>query len=739
MAVSLFRDALTYTRLFEAWLKVRANHGAPGIDGVTLDAFERKLAENLKQLQRDAVRSEYRPSPLLAVDILEEEKKPRHLAIPTVRDRVIQTAVALVLTPIFEAEFEDASFAYRRGRSVKRAVERVLRYRDLGFRWVVDADISAFFDNIDHALLLKAVREVVSDARILALIEQWIRTEVVVDGVAHPTSKGVPQGSPISPLLANLYLDRLDEVLLAENLRLVRYADDFLILCKDRPHAEEALEITEDLLATLHLRLNTTKTRIVNFDHGFRFLGVTFVRSLAFKSEYDDGEIGRIDAAEDHVAPASVEPTPPTTSVPPPPARADDRRDMPPPRNEIDPPALPSTPEQRTGASDTVLAAAFAAAGWKPGETREHPHGADESTANVNAADFRDAEQEPPSPERRRDPLLRTLYLLEHGCVLSREGDRLVVSKEGEALQEVHAHSLDLVMVFGTSVLTVPAMRLCLAEQIPVALLSDSGRFFGCIDCFGTDAVELHRAQFERAADPAFCLRVAKALVGGKIDNSRLVLRRYARNRPSSEVDGIETTIRDLARQVKTAKTLDELRGYEGASAKRYFDALARLLPPEWQFQGRTRQPPAEPVNALLSYGYALLYHNVHALLRARGLNPHVGFLHPPRTGHPALVSDLIEEFRAITVDALVLNLISRRRVTPEDFERGGADEPGCRIGEAARKLFIHAFEARMRETISHPASVQPLDYRRCIDAQVRRLAAVIRGTEAEYVAMTPR
>ncbi len=739
MTLSLFRDALTYTRLFEAWLKVRANQGGPGIDGVTLEAFERTLADNLKQLQRDAVRGNYRPDRLLGVDIQQEGKKPRRLAIPTVRDRVIQTAVALVLTPIFEAEFEDASFAYRRGRSVKRAVERVERYRDLGFRWVVDADISAFFDNIDHALLLKAVRELVSDARILALIEQWIRAEVVVQGVAHPTSKGVPQGSPISPMLANLYLDQFDEVLLAENLRLVRYADDFLILCKDKPRAEEALELTADLLAKLRLRLNTAKTRIVNFDHGFRFLGVTFVRTLAIKSEYDDSDFDPASGADASPAPHHTEATHAAIDATPPAAHADDRSDTHATHEKAGSSSPPPALEQHAGPPETALAAAFAVAGLRPEEMTHHAQGADESEMNNRVAEPPDAEQEPPTPERRREPLLRTLYLLEHGCVLSREGERLIVSKEHEALQEVHAHSLDLVMVFGTSLLTVPAMRLCLAEQIPVVLLTESGRFLGCIDCFDTDAVELHRAQFERAADPAFCLRLAKAFVGGKIDNSRLVLRRYARNRPSSELNEIEIAIRDLARQAQAAKTLDQLRGYEGASAKRYFDALARLLPPEWKFHGRTRQPPTDPVNALLSYGYALLYHNVHALLRARGLNPHVGFLHPPRTGHPALVSDLIEEFRAIAVDALVLNLISRRRVTPADFEAGSADEPGCRIGEDARKLFIHAFEALMRETIAHPASVQPLDYRRCIDAQVRRLAAVIRGAEAEYVAMTPR
>ncbi|HFC54169.1 MAG TPA: group II intron reverse transcriptase/maturase, partial [Gammaproteobacteria bacterium] len=277
---------LTDSNLFDAWAKVRGNKGCAGIDGQTLEDFAKDLMANLDLLRMEVRSGSYRPLPLLRVHIDKKSGGKRPLSIPAVRDRVLQTAMALVLTPLFEAEFEDVSFAYRKGRSVDQAVQRVIRLRDEGYRWVVDADIDDFFDEIDHELLMAEVAALVGDEEILRLIRQWL-TGRVVDGKRRwRLKKGVPQGSPISPLLSNLYLDHLDEALLGENLKLIRFADDFIILCKKRRRAEEALELTEEVLEALKLSINEDKTRLVNFRRGFRFLGVQFIRSLAFKSKY---------------------------------------------------------------------------------------------------------------------------------------------------------------------------------------------------------------------------------------------------------------------------------------------------------------------------------------------------------------------------------------------------------------------------------------------------------------------
>ena len=285
---SLLPRVLADFNLFDAWLRVRGNRGCPGADGVTIRQFEGSLEVHLAQLKREVMGRSYAPRPMLRVLIERPGRKPRYLSIPTVRDRVLQTAVALVLTPIFEAEFEECSFAYRKGRSVQQALARVSRYREEGYRWVVDADIRSYFDEIDHKLLMGEVRELVGDEAVLRLIERWIGGEVTDGERSWRMVRGVPQGSPLSPLLANLFLDRLDEALLDEDLRLVRFADDFLVLCRSRERAEAALELTEEVLEELRLQVNETKTHIVDFDHGFRFLGVDFVRSLALRHRYPE-------------------------------------------------------------------------------------------------------------------------------------------------------------------------------------------------------------------------------------------------------------------------------------------------------------------------------------------------------------------------------------------------------------------------------------------------------------------
>jgi len=163
------------------------------------------------------------------------------------------------------------------------------------------------------------------------------------------------------------------------------------------------------------------------------------------------------------------------------------------------------------------------------------------------------------------------------------------------------------------------------------------------------------------------------------------------------------------------------------------------VLEPQWRFAGRTRQPPTDPVNAMLSYGYTLLFHNIYSLQRARGLNPHVGYLHPLRAGHPALVSDLIEEFRAIVVDAVVFNLVLNGKIAASDFTFPNALDRSCWMSSDARAKLIRSLETKLNASITHPNSGLHLDYRRCIEHQVQELAAVIRGRRSRYRPMVVR
>ena len=290
---SLMDKVYALANLRAAFERVKANGGAAGVDHQTVEMFERHLDENLEKLLQSLREGSYRPQAIRRVWIPKPgstDKRP--LGIPTVRDRVVQGALRHVLEPIFERDFAEQSYGFRPNRGAKDALRRVDQLLQGGCTWVVDADLKSYFDTIPHRKLMEGVEEKVSDGRVLELLQAYLTQKVMETAKSWTPEEGTPQGAVISPLLSNLYLDPLDQLMAHGGSQMVRYADDFVILCRSQEEAVAALERVRRWAEQAGLKLHPLKTRIVDATQrgGFDFLGYHFERGMKWPRQKSLGK-----------------------------------------------------------------------------------------------------------------------------------------------------------------------------------------------------------------------------------------------------------------------------------------------------------------------------------------------------------------------------------------------------------------------------------------------------------------
>lgn len=335
--------------------------------------------------------------------------------------------------------------------------------------------------------------------------------------------------------------------------------------------------------------------------------------------------------------------------------------------------------------------------------------------------------------------LANTLFVTTQGAYLRLEYDTIKIVAEGEKPRNVPLHHLGGIVCFGNVMPSPALMHRCAEDGRDIVFLSRSGRFRARVNGPTSGNVLLRRAQYAASDNELAALDIARPIVAGKVQNSRQLLLRSAREHTDGAAAGVlraaATQIGNLLAPVARAGTLDELRGYEGDAARMYYDIfpwMIRANKDEFRFHHRNRRPPRDPVNALLSFLYTLLTGDCVAAAETVGLDPQVGFLHRERPGRPSLALDLMEELRPAIADRMVLSLINRRQIQPDDFvERAGGS---FRLTDDARKEVLKAWQRRKQEEVRHPVLDQHVELGLIPQVQARLLARHLRGDLNEYL-----
>ncbi|SHE66146.1 CRISPR-associated endonuclease Cas1 [Vibrio gazogenes] len=620
--------------------------------------------------------------PDLQGSILQQEgKAPRALASPPLADRVLQRIVLQVIQHSTERFFYDGSYGYRPAHSRQQARDHIVSLVQAGYRWVFESDIEDFFDTLDREKLALRLRCLLNDDCLTDYLLAWMSAPVIYQGEKIIRKNGIPQGSPLSPLLANLMLDDFDNDLKLQGFKLVRFADDFIIMCKSEARAKEARQQAERSLKEHGLSLNPHKTRITEIDRSIQFLGYLFVNDMVWDNP-------RKATAKD----LSV---PPHSWL----ATYYERQKS----NQ----AVLSQPVTETGHAleDSTLIPVESCHNTSVDE-QEIDNNCDliedDNALYSDDADEHDTVTDDTEPEVIPDnqmpsdssnslltPELTTtghrdsrgtgIYISGDPCIIRTYRNHIIVQRGDRILTDTPWTAVSHIILFGHHQLTSQAIHQACENSIAIHHATGMGRYIGVTASPELTSANQQLPQQQQQLDDERRLWISRALVIARIRSCREVLRR--RHRPEQH------ELKRYQQQAETAANLMQLRGYEGSATRLYFGALQEILPDWAGFSGRNRLPPQDPFNALLSLGYTLIYGYTDSLLRASHLLSWSGIYHQPGGRHAALASDMMEPFRYL-VERTALTLVNKKILTENDFE---IQPEGVKLKTAGRQRYLSA------------------------------------------------
>ncbi|WP_198047695.1 CRISPR-associated endonuclease Cas1 [Kutzneria sp. 744] len=611
--------------LAQAWEQVRAKDAEDDQLSAGVRTFGDEADQRLAGLAEQLAGGMYLPGVLTELVMVTEDGGQRVLRVPAVRDRVVERALLSVLSPRLDPLLGPASFGFRPGLGVVDAVQALARLRDEGFGWVLRTDLHDCFPSVDLRRVRRLLEVLTSDGDLLGVLDLLLARAARRPGeqTLRP-AHGLPQGSSLSPLLANLVLEDFDDRMRHAGFPLVRYADDIAVLASSEREAWEAARVASAAAKEIGMTLGADKTEIMSFDGGFCFLGEDFGPRY-----------------------------PPVVEL----------------RIEV--------PEQRT------------------------------------------------------------LYAGIQGSRARIEQGRVVVEHQDAEVLDVPAGHVARIVCSGAVGVSSGLRNWALSGGVELVFCSQRGRYLGQTVSGHLGRVERLRRQLACADDPERHLPLARSIVDIKIRKQAVLLQRLTRREQARELSEAVAAMRGYAAMAPQAMSRAEVMGLEGAAARAYFQAWAAIVP-ELGFSGRNRRPPLAVVNSALSFGYAVLLSEAVTALAAAGMDSSVGFLHTEQDGRPSLALDLMEEFRPLVVDQVVLELVRRNRLGPQhghrDEERGGV-----LLTRAGREALLDGYERRMLTVTRGALPGFAGSLRRHLYRQAQVLAAWVDGVGPGLVGLSWR
>ncbi|MEX2499532.1 MAG: CRISPR-associated endonuclease Cas1 [Wenzhouxiangellaceae bacterium] len=624
---SVLTSSFLLPNLDAAWGAIRGNKQRA--------AFERELNTFTFGLRPDADRrtelmrmaehiehGEYTTPALEGIIVRKPDGGERALALPPLLDRVLQRAVAQALNRVIEPVMYARSFGYRPSRNRMQPHGLVQRLVRDGYTWFFESDIGSFFDAVDPVLIYNRLMSLLPDDMAIDQIMEWVTAPVRHQGRLIQRN-GLPQGSPLSPLLANLVLDDFDKDLIAAGFKPVRFADDFVVPCKSREEAERAAEVVEQSLEKKGLTLNEHQSRVAPFSDGLKFLGYRFLDGLAIETKRPRNPVA---AHEDGPQPGS----------------------------------------------------------WLPGATHSKEERPSFSHSATNAL------LDEPGPDQAGASVGEAvasgtlIVVSEPGCVLNTRDGQLWRRRPEQPAESIAPWpELGALLLLGHQSITQPVLSRCMDHQVPVHFTDRFGRLRGTlVSAAAHEPGEHWSAQSAACESQSDCLLIARELVATRISHQGRVLRRQGIRSDQLHV------FSKCAQNAGDAESLESLRDIEGTAGSAYFAEVARLVPDWVGFQGRDRCSPRDPLNALLSLGYTMLYAQTETLIRIAGLNAGFGFYHQRRGRQAALALDLMVPFRHL-VESTAIAQLNRRQLGEDAFKVDV--ENGCRFSDEGRRAFLVA------------------------------------------------